>query len=97
MPSAAVSMIGSSKLAAAAVGTHRCQAGGGAPSLYGRQRAAARALPHSLMTDDGMWRIWLFQVCHLVLGQGDREGADGSFQMGDLRCPDDGRRHRLLL
>jgi hypothetical protein len=41
--------------------------------------------PHSLMTDDGMWRIRLFQVCHLVLGQGDREGADGSFQMGDLR------------
>jgi hypothetical protein len=49
------------------------------------------------MSDDGMRRIRLFQVCDLVLGQGDGEGADGSFQMGDLRRPDDGRRNRLLL
>src|SRR5215213_9701615 len=51
----------------------------------------------SLVADDGMRRIRLFKVCHLVLGQGDGKGADGSLQMCDLRCPDDGRRHRFLL
>jgi hypothetical protein len=51
----------------------------------------------SLMADDGVRRIRLFQVCDLVLGQSDGEGANGSLQMRNLRCPDDGRRHRLLL
>jgi hypothetical protein len=51
----------------------------------------------SLVADDGMRRIRFFQVCNLVLGQGYGEGVDGSFQMRDLRCPDDGCRHRLLL
>jgi hypothetical protein len=52
---------------------------------------------NSLMTDDEMRRIRLFQVSDLVLRQGDGQGADGVFQMGDLGCPDDGRCHRLLL
>jgi hypothetical protein len=51
----------------------------------------------SLMADDGVRRIRLLQVCDLVLGQSDGEGADRSFQMRNLRCPNDGRRHRLLL
>ena len=51
----------------------------------------------SLMSNDGMRRIRLFQVSDLVLRQGDGQGADGVFQMGDLGCPDDGRCHRLLL
>ena len=50
-----------------------------------------------LMTDDGMRHIRLFQVCDLFLGQFNGQSADGIFQMRDLRCPDDGRRHRLLL
>jgi hypothetical protein len=51
----------------------------------------------SLMADDGVRRIRLFHICDLVLGQSDGEGADGSFQMRNLRCPDDRGRHRLLL
>ena len=51
----------------------------------------------SLMSNDGMRRIGLFQVCDLVLGQRDGEGSHCSLQMGDLCCPDDRRCHRLLL
>jgi hypothetical protein len=53
--------------------------------------------PYLLMTDDGMRHIRLFQVCDLFLGQFNGQSADGIFQMRDLRCPDDRRRHRLLL
>ena len=50
-----------------------------------------------LMTDDGMRHIRLFQVFDLFLGQFNGQSADGIFQMCNLRCPDDRRRHRLLL
>jgi hypothetical protein len=53
--------------------------------------------PYLLMTHDGMRHIRLFQVCDLFLGQFNGQSANGIFQMLDLRCPDDRRRHRLLL
>ncbi len=47
------------------------------------------------MTDDGMRQLGLFQVYDLFLGQFNGQSADGIFQMRDLRCPDNRRRHRL--
>jgi hypothetical protein len=49
------------------------------------------------MTDDGIRQIRLFQVCDLFMGQFNGQSADGIFQMREPRCPDDRRRHRLLL
>jgi hypothetical protein len=49
------------------------------------------------MIDNGMRHIRLFQVCDLFLAQADGQSADGSFQVCDLRCPDDRRRNRLFL
>jgi len=49
------------------------------------------------MTHDAMRRIGLFQIGDLFLSQFDGQSADGIFQMRDLRCPDDGGGHRLLL
>ena len=64
--------------------------------LFGDSCSGCRHV-NSLMTDDGMRRIRLFQVVDLVLSQGNGQRADGIFQMRDLRCPDDGRHHGLLL
>lgn len=50
-----------------------------------------------LMTNDAMRHIRLLQVCDLFLGELNGQSPDGVFQMRDLRCPDDRRRHRLLL
>ncbi len=50
-----------------------------------------------LMTHDAMRHIRLFQIGDLFLSQFNGQRADGIFQMRDLRCPDDGRGHRLLL
>jgi len=49
------------------------------------------------MTDDAMRHIRLFQIRDIFLSQFNGQSADGIFQMRNLRCPDDRRRHRLLL
>jgi hypothetical protein len=64
--------------------------------LFGNSCSGCRHV-NSLMTDDGMRRIRLFQVCDLVLSQGNGQGTDGILQMRDLRCPDDGCHDGLLL
>lgn len=55
------------------------------------------AISYSLVADDGVRHIRLFQVCDLFGGQHDGQGADGIFQMRDLRGPDDRRCYRPLL
>ncbi len=50
-----------------------------------------------LMTNDAMRHIRLFQKSDLFRGQLNGQRTDGIFQIRDLRCPDDGRCHRILL
>ncbi len=50
-----------------------------------------------LMSDDAMRDIRLFEMCHLCVGQFNGQSANRIFKMRDLRGPDDGCRHRLLL
>lgn len=48
------------------------------------------------MSHNPMGRIQLFQSCDLFLRQSDGQRADSFFQMRNLGCPDDERRHRQL-
>jgi hypothetical protein len=62
-----------------------------------RHRFIWRLLCYLLMTNDGMRHARLFQRCDVLLGQLNRQSVNRIFEMRDLRCPDDRRRHRLLL
>ena len=60
-------------------------------------KQTVRWLEKLRMTDDAMRHIQLFQICDIFLSQFNGQSADGIFKMRDFRCPDDRRRHWLLL
>jgi hypothetical protein len=49
------------------------------------------------MANDAVRYIGLFEIGDLFLAKLNGQSAYGIFQVRDLRCPDDGSRHWLLL